>query len=52
MSFTRPWPWPRHRPTGTQASSFNAVSAFVAGIHAGNGLAHGVLPPDQSRTRY
>ncbi|MEZ0340497.1 hypothetical protein ACAG25_10990 [Mycobacterium sp. pV006] len=49
MSVTRPSPRPRIKWALT--SNLGALRAFAAGIHIANGLAHGVFPPEHSRTR-
>ncbi|WP_173008277.1 hypothetical protein [Mycolicibacterium sp. P1-18] len=32
--------------------TFGLLADVLAGVHAANGLAHGVQPPADSRTRY
>lgn len=49
MSVTRPSARPHIK--WAPLSNLGALRAFAAGIHAANGLAHGVLPSQQSRTR-
>jgi hypothetical protein len=35
-----------------RSRTFRLLADVVAGIHAANGLAHGVQPPRNSRARY
>lgn len=48
MFYKKPTNWQKLR----RRRGMRTVAAFLAGIHAANGIAHGVTPPPDSAARH